>query len=383
MLASRRVRAGIAATLAVVVVAGVAGGVVAATSGGGGLPANAAFSVAGHAVTVSDFNSELQVRQTLYGIQPPATTDTVKYASYTTDAAQAEAVSLLLDQVAPSQGITVSSQTAQASLDSSVSSQYGGDKAKFAAALGAVGLNQSQLLTEVTHNLVYQRLFAKIVGTPTPSQADIQAYFDQHTAALQVPETRQVSHIVVSSQATAQSIVDQVKAGTAFASLAGQSLDTTTKAGGGALGNYAKADLQAEFGTAAFNAQANVPFGPVQESGGWDVGLVSVVNPGRAAALDAKTVAGIKTILLDQAQATSWTTWLSGQIAKAKIIYAAKYRPAHPEMPPQIPIPQLNGETLAGVGPAKTATSTPSGSGATGSGSSSSGATSPAPGAGG
>ncbi|MCU4184410.1 peptidylprolyl isomerase [Acidiferrimicrobium sp. IK] len=357
------------AAAAVVAAAAVAGGVVLATAGtGSGLPAGDAFSVNGKAVSVADFNKELSVRQTLYGITPPAASDQAKYHTYLTSAAQAEAVSMLLDQVAPKQGVTVSAQTAQDSLSKAISTQYGGDQTKFATALSSAGLNQDQVLAEISHNLVYQKLFAKIIGSPTVTAAQIQAYFNQHRAQLAEPETRQISHIVVASQAAAQSIVDQLKAGKPFAALAAsQSLDTATKANGGQLGLYAKDDLQAAFADAAFAAPPNVPFGPVHDSSGaWDVGIVTAVHPAAAATLNATTTTAIKTVLTDQAQAQAWDSWLGKQIASAHIVYAAKYKPLNPDAPPPIPVPNLTGETLAGVGPAAgTATSsgtTPTGS---------------------
>ena len=355
--------------LAVVVAAAVAAGAAVATSGGGGLPANDAFSVNGKAVSIADFNSELTVRQTLYGITPPPKSATAKYSSYLASAAQAEAVSVLLDQLAPRQGIAVSNQTAQNSLSQAISTQYGGDQTKFANALAAAGLNQDQVLVEITHNLVYQKLFAKIVGSPTVTNAQIQQYFAQHKAQLAEPETRQISHIVVATQAGAQAIVDQLKQGQSFATLAAaQSLDTATKANGGQLGLYAKADLQAPFADAAFSANLNVPFGPVQDtSGGWDVGVVTAVHPAAAATLTPVASTAIKTLLIDQAQANAWDAWLGGQIKRGHIVYAAKYRPAHPDAPPQIPIPTLTGETLAGVGPAAGTATSPSAGPASGS----------------
>lgn len=358
VLGTRRRRIAAATTAAAVAAAA---GVAVLAQPAGGLPGSVAFAVNGHRISTAAFTTELQVRQTLYGIQAPATTDTVKYHDYLTSAAQAEAVSLLLDQIAPAQGVTVSKATAQASLDQAVATQYGGDQTKFAQALGAAGLNQAQVLTEVGHNLVYQKLFTKVVGTPAVSGAQVQQYFTQHQAQLAVPETRAISHIVVSSQQAAETLVAQIKAGASFATLASaQSLDTSTTSTGGALGNYAKADLQPAFASAAFAASPGVAFGPVQEQSGWDVGLVTAVHPGHPATLDATTSAAITTIVTDQEQAGAWDSWLGRQIRSAHITYGGAYRPATPDQPPQIPVPQLTGETLAGVGPAHaTSQSTP------------------------
>ena len=359
------------ATVAVAAAAAVAAGVVVATTGGGGgLPAADAFSVNGKAVPLTQFNNELTVRQTLYGIQPPAPSDTAKYNAYLTSAAQAEAVSVLLDQIAPRQGVTVSAQTAQASLSQAINTQYGGDQSKFAQALGAAGLNQDQVLAEITHNLVYQKLFAKIVGSPKVSTAQIQQYFAQHKAQLAEPETRQISHIVVATQASAESLLKQLRSGASFATLASsQSLDTSTKANGGQLGLYAKDDLQVAFANAAFSARVDQPFGPVKDSSGdWDIGVVTAIHPAAAAQLTATTSTAIKTVLIDQQEANTWDSWLGRQIKAAHIVYAARYRPANPDAPPPIPIPQLTGETLAGVGAAG-GTATSSGTGSSGAGS--------------
>ncbi|HET9692464.1 MAG TPA: peptidyl-prolyl cis-trans isomerase [Acidimicrobiales bacterium] len=364
----RRRRRAVAGLAAAAVVAGaVAGGI--AVFGGGGTPSDVAFTVNGTAVTLAKFDGELTVRQTLYGIQPPAASDKSAYHQYLTSAAQAEAVSTLLDQLAPRNGVTVSQQAAQQKLDQAITTQYGGQSG-FATALASAGLNEAQVLAEVQHNLVYQQLFAKVAGTPKVTDAQVRQWFDAHRDQLAIPETRQISHIVVASKADADAIVSQLKGGASFASLAAKSLDTSTASNGGQLGLYAKDDLKSTFADAAFAAAPNVPFGPVQEGSGttstWEVGEVTAVNPAGPATLTPTVAAAIKTVLTDQAEADAWDAWLGAQLRKADIHYAAAYRPTHPDAPPVIPVPKLTGETIAGVGPAASASSGAAGSPTTG-----------------
>lgn len=364
LLATRRRRLA-AGALTVVVAAAVA--VPLSLGGGGGLPSSDAFSVNGQRVSLGDFDAELQVRQTLYGITPPSQGDAARYHAYLTSAAQAEAVSTLLDQLAPREGVVVPTQAAEQTLAQAVQRQYGGSQTSFATALGAAGLNESQVLAEVQHNLVYQQLFSKVVGTPSVSQAQVQAWFGAHRAQLALPEVRDLSHIVVASQASAASVVAQLRGGASFAALAASSsLDTATAKTGGVLGRFSKADLKPAFASAAFAAPVGQPFGPVQDGSDWEVGEVAAVHPAAPATLDATTSAAIRTLLVDQAQADRWDAWLGGQLRAAKISYNPTYRPAHPDAPPVIPVPRLTGETLAGVGAAAPASAGAAGSGAAG-----------------
>jgi peptidyl-prolyl cis-trans isomerase C len=359
----RRVAAGL---VVVVVVAVIVGLVV--LPGGGGLPANAAFRVQGQDTTVAQLDSEVSVLNALYGVSVPAKT-AKGYSTFERTEAKALAVSKLIDRLAASRGLSVPAKTASTALDNYINQNYGGNQTSFATALGNAGLNRNDLLTELTHQALVQKLFTAVVGkAPTVTAAQVTSYFQAHTQALATKATRAISSIVVATQAEAQTIVNDVKAGQSFATLASKdSLDSSTKANGGALGTLSESQLDKAFGTAAFGATLNVPFGPVKDNGHWYVGLVTKITPAAAASDNAKTRAAIKSYLQDQVELSRWDAYLRREIKAANIRYAKAYQPADPDQPPQTPLPTLTGASIAA---ASTTSSSASGSSASGAASS-------------
>lgn len=308
---------------------------------GGGLPAGVAFQVNGKNVTVSTLDSQVKLLNQLYGVQEPAPSDKTARATFFKTAAKALAVNMLIDDVAASRGISVPEKSARDYLSQLVSQAYAGDQTKLAQALAAAGINQNQLLAEIRHQLLLSKLFAQVVGKVTVTDAQVQAVFKADQAALATPETRTVSHILVSSQAQAESIAGQLKGGASFASLAAQySLDTSTGSSGGLLGSVSESQLLPAFGKAAFSASPGAPF-VVQDPNGWEVGVVTAVNPPKVATDDAATQAAIRSYLTDQVELKRWDGWLSSELRSAHIDYASKYRPANPDAPPPITLPNL------------------------------------------
>lgn len=334
---SRRV---VAVAVAVAVALG-GGSWVAVRELGGGLPAGVAFRVDGKNVPVSTLNSQVALLNKLYGVQEPPATNRAAHAAFVKTAAKALAVNMLIDDIAARKGIVIASKTARDYLSQLVSRVYAGNQSQLAQVLASAGLNETQLLGEIRHQLLLSRLFAQVVGTVTVSNAQQQATFAANRASLAVPETRAVSHILVSSQAEAQSVAAQVKAGKPFAALAAQySLDTATKGSGGSLGTVEQSELMPSFAKAAFSAPLNVPF-VVQDPNGWEVGMVTAINAAKPAVDDGATQTAIKTYLADQVQLQRWDRWLAGQLRDARIRYAPAYRPPHPDAPPPISLPSL------------------------------------------
>jgi peptidyl-prolyl cis-trans isomerase C len=336
-----------AAAVAVVVVAALIVGLI-VLPGGGGLPANTAFRVQGQDTTVAQLDSEVSVLNALYGVSVPAKT-AKGYSVFERTEAKALAVSKLIDRLAASRGLTVPAKTAGTALDNYVNENYGGNQTSFATALGNAGLNRNDLLTELTHQALVQKLFTAVVGkAPMVTSAQVTTYFQSHTTALATQSTRTISSIVVATQAQAQTIISDVTAGQSFATLASKdSLDSSTKANGGVLGTLSESQLDAAFGPAAFGATLNVPFGPVKDNGHWYVGLVTKITPAAAATDNAKTQAAIRSYLQDQVELSRWDAYLRREIEASGISYAKAYQPAHPDQPPQTPLPALTGASIA------------------------------------
>lgn len=354
-----------AAGLVVVVVAGVGGGLVATR--GGGLPAKVALSVDGQNVSRAQFQTNNAILKNFYGIAPPPASDPKAFATFQQTAAKAYAIDLLLDRAATRMKLSVTSQQVDGELNQLVRTAAGGDQAKLNQALAASGLNQQDLRTQIRRQLIEVKVYGQVGGKVSVTPAAEMQTFNANPAALALPETRTINHVVVADQAGAQSVVAQLSQGASFATLAAQdSLDTNSKASGGLLGTLAQAQLSSTFGQAAFSAQPGVPFGPINEGsgGGWDVGLVTAVNPAQPAVNNPTTQGIIRTYLTDQTQNRRWMAWLSGQLTAAHITYASGLKPAQPHAAPQTSSPTLASLVLqqtSSTGPGPTASS-PAGS---------------------
>lgn len=362
-LAERLRRPRVAMVTAAAVVVVVVGVVLAIVLPGGGLAADATISYNGKVTTVDQFNAQVQVLNKLNGVAAPPVDDP-GYPQFLRSTAKGLAVTQMVGNLAKKQGITVSQQTTRNSLDQEVQSAYGGDQSKFNQALSAAGITEDQVLAALNAQAVENQLFAKVTKKATVSDAQVTVAFTANQSALSVPEQRTIAHIVVASQDAANSIITQLQGGASFATLAQQSsLDTSTKAQGGALGTMGAAQLSSPFGPAAFAAQANVPFGPIQEQGGaWDVGLVTTVTPAVTYTNDAQTQTGIRNYLTDQQLLSQWDGYLSDQLKKAHIDYAARYRPTQPYAPPAASLPALvafvaNAHSSTGANPSGSAPS--------------------------
>ncbi|MDQ6837662.1 MAG: peptidylprolyl isomerase [Actinomycetota bacterium] len=356
-----RTRIAAAATIAVIVV----GVILVIVLPGGGPPSNAAFSYQSKVTTVAQFNDQVQVLNKLNGVSPPPVSNQPAYAQFQRSTAKALAVNQMIGSLAKKRGIFVSQKTTRDSLDQEVQSAYGGDQAKFDQALSGAGITEGQVLAALNVQEVENQLFNKVTKKVAVSDEQVTATFTANQSALSVPEQRSISHIVVASQDVANSIISQLQGGAAFATLAQQSsLDTSSKAQGGALGTVAANQLSAPFGPAAFAAQVNVAFGPIQEQGGaWDVGEVTAITPAVTYANDAQTQAGIRTYLTDRQLLDQWNAYLSSELKKANVDYAPKYKPTQPDTPPSATLPAVVAFVANAHAPAGSAPPAPSPSG--------------------
>lgn len=335
---------GTKAAVATIVVVAVVAGVWVGVTSGGGLPANVALAFGDHQVTKAQVATNNNVLAQFYGIQAPAPSDQAAYATYLQTATKAYAIDLVLEDAARRMKVSIPASAVGAELDQLIKATAGGDTAKFDQALSSRHLTEADLRNQIHRQLLEIKLYNLIGGQLNVTPAQETQFYNANMPALATPETRAVSHILVADQATAQGIVDQLSHGANFAALASQdSLDTNSKGNGGALGTVARSQLNAAFADAAFTAAPNVPFGPINEGsgGGFDVGVVTAINPAQPATNDAKTQGIVKTYLTDQVQASRWSQWLSGQLARAQVRYAAGYRPAHPTAAPAAPAPTL------------------------------------------
>lgn len=117
------------------------------------------------------------------------------------------------------------------------------------------------------------------------TEAKLRQAYDQY--AKEAPQTEEVHarHILVPSEQEAKDIIDQLKKGADFATLAKEkTTDPSGKSNGGDLGYFTKQDMVPEFANAAFAMKpGDFSQTPVHTQFGWHVIKVEDRRPGKAA----------------------------------------------------------------------------------------------------
>jgi peptidyl-prolyl cis-trans isomerase C len=149
-----------------------------------------------------------------------------------------------------------------------------------------------------------------------------------------VPEQRHLRNIVVAERSDADAIVSKIRAGKDFAVLARQrSLDATSRDVGGDLGLVPVAALEKPYGDAAFAAAEGQLFGPIRTTSGWNVGQVVQIVLGRPLGYD-EVSATLKTRLTLDRKMVIWRSFITDQLRRTRVTYAATYQPDNPDTVP-------------------------------------------------
>lgn len=158
---------------------------------------------------------------------------------------------LLLRQAAASQGVTADPAEVEKKL-ARIKAQFG-DGDMFEKQLAEAGTTIEKLKSEVTDQLVLNRLIVTVRKLSIKDE-DVKKAFEQHKDKLAAPAAVHLKHILVKTQAEADDVVKQIKAGADFEKLAAEkSLAPTGKLKGGDYGFVSKGMLPPEVDQLAFS----------------------------------------------------------------------------------------------------------------------------------
>ncbi|RYJ07411.1 MAG: parvulin peptidyl-prolyl isomerase [Actinomycetales bacterium] len=300
------------------------------------LPTEAALVVDGSVVTQADLRRDVATLRAMYGVEPPR--GEAKLDTFWRDAAQATAVSRVLDQAAEAEGVTVSPRKVDEALASYVQALYQGaddTQKQFTQALATAGTSKRAVEEEIRRRLVVAALTSRVTAqAPAPTDAEVADAFAARQCTLDVPERRRLRNIVVATRAEARTIRSDLDDGARFVDLARtRSADATTSESGGDLGTVARGQLESAYGKAAFDRPPGAVFGPVETSAGWNVGQVVAVDAPSKASYGTVRDALAQQLLLER-QSALWKGWLQRRVASADVRYADRYEPDHPERLP-------------------------------------------------
>lgn len=326
-----RPRRALGAVVLVAVIASAVAFVV--TRSGDALPAGAAFRVDGKVVTQDALDRRVHVLGALYGVTPP--TDPKKLDAFRRDTAKALVLSIVMDDAARSHGVVIADKVVSDVLDRVISERYPqGGRGEFVKALAVQGIGEQDVLDELRRQLAVRQLYDQVTSGITVSEAAARADFLAHPEKYKPPQQRHLSELVVADEATARAILAQLKAGSSFAALArSRSLDASTRSSGGDLGSVTAAELDPAFASAAFTAAKGQPFGPVQTSLGWYLGVVQDIVQPPAPTFD-EVKDQVRQQLANLAQVKAWRAFLQERLKRGHARYASAYRPASPDALP-------------------------------------------------
>jgi len=158
-----------------------------------------------------------------------------------------------------------------------------------------------------------------VTSAAAVSENEIKQYYNANLDTFKTPRQVDVEHIMVSSEATANKILKDIKdQKITFESAASKySLDVQTKDKNGDLGWIPETKSMPPFEMKLFSSKIGDIVGPIKTSYGWE--LFKVVGKKNASVKSlAEASSQIKEQLLTQKQQKLWNDWLKGVFEKFK-----------------------------------------------------------------
>lgn len=301
------------------------------------LPPNAAFRANGVVVTKSALEQRVRVLGALYGLRAPS--DPVQRDEFQRGTAKVVVTSMVLDQAIADRHLTIPDAQARGLLDEFIEKGLTPPgQETFVRLLRDTGASEADVLDELKRQRSSLQLFHQVTDPLAGvSEEEVRAYYNQHPAEMAQPEQRHLQNIVVSSQAQANELLNDIRGGADFMAVAQQSsLDQKTRAAGGDIGFLTADQLEKPYADTAFSAPAGSLFGPTQTVSGWNIGKVVEVRP--QVPLSFEQVHDQLAAWLRARKAQQiWQAWIDEQVARAEVTYADEYRPAEPHAADQGP----------------------------------------------
>ena len=188
----------------------------------------------------------------------------------------------LISQKAKAEGVSLSDEELGAKVTEH-KARFGSDKA-FQSFLERTGQSEADVKTDLEKNLLRDKLFAKLLASSEPNEADAQKYYQENLDKYKEKEQIKASHILFKMDKTTTEkqkkeklaeakkvMADSKKAGANFEEIAKKYSDGPTKDRGGDLGTFSRGRMVKPFEDAAFAAKAGEIIGPIETQFGFHV----------------------------------------------------------------------------------------------------------------
>jgi foldase protein PrsA len=236
---------------------------------------------------------------------------------------------------AKADGINVTDKQVEARLTQLKKQYFNGDEKKYEAQLKKQHLTDTEVRADIRSQLVNEALVKEITKNVKVSESDVHDYYLKNSQQYAKPQTRDVRHVLVKTQALANTVYAQLKSGSnkTWCTVAKKySQDPGSKNNCGKL-TVSKGQTVPAFDTVAFTEKTNVVHAPIHDKTyGWFViEPVSPVHP-RSVTPEKQVSATIKSQLEQQDKNQAITTWIN-DLSKSfcsggKIKYQVGYKPS-------------------------------------------------------
>lgn len=202
--------------------------------------------------------------------------------------------------------VTISEEERTAVLDQY--KLYFGDEAAYEGFLKDAGLSKESFEKLIKDDIIYSKHKEWYKMNHTPSDEDLQAYFDANKETL---VTVNASHILVETEEEAKEVKARLDKGEDFATIAAEvSKDQSNASNGGNLGDFGQGAMVKEFNDTVFAMEVGQISEPVKTEFGWHI---IKLNSKKESVEDLKN--DIIAVLTDQ----EYTAYVDQLVASANI----------------------------------------------------------------
>jgi parvulin-like peptidyl-prolyl isomerase len=321
----------VVAVLAIAAGCGGGGDESATTQSSDAVPADAVAVVAGTPVTKAEFDRFFDQREKAAEAQGQAfpAAGTPEYVELQNQAVDFLVQRIELAKEAESLGITVTDQAVDERVEELKNQFFGGDEAKYKEELESLGLTEEDVRADVRAQLIAEKLFDEVTKDVTVTAEDVKAYYDNNAEQFEVPESREVAHILVETKKEADELYAQLQDGADFAELAKEhSTDTASAENGGRLTDE-RGSFVPEFEEVAFSLETGEIGEPVKSQFGWHIikALEDTQEAGKTSFEDAKE--SIEEQLLEERRNEAMSEWVNQVRSKfaSQVAYAVGFSP--------------------------------------------------------
>lgn len=191
------------------------------------------------------------------------------------------------------------------------------DDISFQQAISDQGLTFKAWRERLHDTLMQKQVSQKVVANVTPpTEAEMQAYYQEHRSEFSMPETAQIRQIMVATESDVKMIEQELKKGKSMSELA-KKYSISPEASQGGMVGWVEKDLSDVF-EAAFRMRQGQRSPTFKSAFGWHIFEVAGRKPSRLKAYS-EVKAQIKSILIEKREQSLYLAWLEEQVRKARV----------------------------------------------------------------